>query len=261
MRRLVINLERDAGRLAWMSAAFETMGLCMEPVRAVDRHDLGDDLVRRSLKPGLTGLGRGEIACFLSHLNAWKLAADGPDDFVAFFEDDVHFSSNAATFLGDSSWIPAGVDVVKLETTLQTVVTGREKPAPGSHRLGLLHTYHFASGGYILSRRCARRLVASARRIDRPLDDFLFDGGHFMPCWQLFPAICIQDLLLPVGKVGLGSRLQNEREAQRGGDLWKSKRSPLEKTVRECRRIGRRLFVSKQRVVPFGDTVLTANFA
>ena len=82
-----------------------------------------------------------------------------------------------------------------------------------------------------------------------------------MPCWQLFPAICIQDLLLPVGKVGLGSRLQNEREAQRGGALWKSKRSPLEKTVRECRRIGRRLFVSKQRVVPFGDTVLAANFA
>lgn len=113
MRCFVINLDRETGRLAWMTMAFHRMGLGFERFSAIDKTALDDDIINRLVIRDHHNWSPGEVACFMSHIAVWRRIAEGSDAHAVVLEDDVYFSQDAAVFLSDDAWIPAGVELIK----------------------------------------------------------------------------------------------------------------------------------------------------
>lgn len=109
-------------------------------------------------------------------------------------------SRHADLFLGgDTTWIPAGADIVKIET-----VAGRGvwldravKLLSGDFKLGLLRSFEFGSGGYILSKSAAERLLKITRVFSDAVDHVKFNPAcgiaDSLKSYQMFPALCIQN--------------------------------------------------------------------
>ncbi|BBD37288.1 glycosyl transferase [Aminobacter sp. Y103A] len=249
MRCYVINLDRDTTRLAWMTDAFRKVGLSFDRYPAINKDQLSDETVSHA--SGSAGWSRGEIACFLSHVELWKQIAVGAEPYAAIFEDDVHLSPDATVFLADTSWIPLGVDLIKLETTLNPVRVGGRQFEFAGHALVKLQSFHNGSAGYILSRRHAALLAASADKVDRPVDDFIFDL-HKGACWQLAPAICIQDMFLP-GSNMIASTLEQGRQDARGLKRLKPRQSLMQKVRREAKRLILKATRPRYTVIPIAN--------
>jgi glycosyl transferase family 25 len=247
MRRYVINLDRDTARLDWITGAFRKIGISFERYAAVNKDQLSDEAVNRA--SGNPGWSRGEIACFLSHIEVWHKIASSPEPYAAVFEDDVHLCPSAASFLGDSSWIPPGVELIKLETTLNPVRVGEQKLDFAGHGLVKLQSFHNGSAGYIISRQHAALLANSTEQFDRPVDDFIFDL-HKAACWQLSPAICIQDMFLP-GSGKIASTLEQGRQDARGTMRLKARQLLSRKLIREAKRLVSKTKGRPHTVIPF----------
>lgn len=249
MRCFVINLDRDTIRLDWMSKAFEQLGLSFERFPAIDKSTLGEDIVQRFAGPPSRGWAIGQVACFFSHMELWRRIIAGDEAYAAIFEDDVHFSTDAGLFLRDSSWIPKGVDLVKIETTLTPVRLSHPDHVVMGHRLHPLRSYHNGTAGYIISRQGAAKLLVGATRMDRPVDDFVFDRGYDPSCRQLLPALCIQDMFLPKNIPFLASGQSADIAALRSAP-WRKRQPLLGRLVRETKRVWRQITGDNGTPVP-----------
>lgn len=265
MKRLVLNLAGATDRLAHMEAEFARLGLAFERVAAAR----GTDLVaaRGGPHPKLTP---GTWGCLASHLEAARLIAASGEPWGAVFEDDIHFSTDAARFLASSDWIPAGADVVKLETfstvtCLDRAVAGRVE----THDLRRLLAKHLGGGAYLLSAGFAARLAAlDPLAVEVPIDTLLFNPRHLLDrravILQVVPAIAIQEFkLLPEAEVRLASAIDPDRRERRAKrysgplgairGLTKTSRDALKRKIREIRQaIELRGEDWERTVVPFG---------
>jgi GR25 family glycosyltransferase involved in LPS biosynthesis len=141
-----------------------------------------------------------QISCFLSHRAAWEQLLESDDDWLAVFEDDAHFGNDTASFL-DDRWIPDGVSLIRLETSVHRTRVSIDPVAVHAGRgLYAMRGAHMGSAGYILSRQCARRLMELTKTISAPVDCFLFDPREVlmqdMNVHQLVPAPVIQEGVL-----------------------------------------------------------------
>ena len=103
MQVFVINLDRDAARLAHMRETLGDIPFLRTP--AVDGAKFRD-------QPG--GLTRFEIACLESHRSAWRAFLATPDTHACILEDDLHIRSGFAALVGDGGWVPADAHTVKI---------------------------------------------------------------------------------------------------------------------------------------------------
>lgn len=186
---LVINLDRSPDRLADVTAEFSRIGIPFERVSGVDAAT-GAPVVA----PPLTA---AEVCCFLSHRLCWQIIADGPDRYGAVFEDDVVFSHDAGAMLAGDDWVPQDADVVKLETFFVPVRLGnRQVPVKNGYSATRLVGQHMGTCGYILSKKVARRLLKSTRRLKATVDFVLFSPTEMTTArsttYQLMPALCAQ---------------------------------------------------------------------
>ncbi|OBP73595.1 hypothetical protein BAE42_10580 [Mesorhizobium loti] len=138
-----------------------------------------------------------EICCFLSHRRCWKTIADGPDEHVAVFEDDVVFSQDAGSVLADDSWIPPNADIIKLETFLSRVRLGsRHIPVKNGYSARRLLGQHLGSCGYVISKSAAYGLLRNTERFRAAVDVALFSPNQMTAArntiYQLMPALCAQ---------------------------------------------------------------------
>jgi glycosyl transferase, family 25 len=253
MKLFVINLDRQPERRKRMADIFDHLGLQFTRVSAVDRLQLSADAVRAagSLRPG-------ETACFLSHRKCWVAVLEMHLPHAAIFEDDLHIGDEAASLLNDGSWIPVDSDVVKLETRLSPVRVDKVAAGVvGGRKLHRLRSPHIASGGYVVTRPGAEKLVSMSERFEAPVDQFMFN-----PAWpsaaslvtlQLVPSICVQDYVVKEGpiKLGIGSDLASERaRAKRPGNknLWRKLERPAAQLARFARRSAAGLLTDKRWV-------------
>lgn len=221
---IYINLARSTARRAYMDALFERMSLPVRRFDAVDGASLSDDKIQNGpeLAPDPKPLSAGEIGCFLSHRNIWREIAAGSTQHVAVFEDDIMFSDDAATLLRDLHWIPAKVGFLKLDTGSYPAIVSGLRPVPGTERqIGRLRSRLFGTAGYIISKDYARLLLARTTKLRAPIDMQLFYPEYRtfrrMTCWQLTPAICIQQAMSPdvsfLPSEAEVSRIEPERQA------------------------------------------------
>jgi glycosyl transferase family 25 len=154
-----------------------------------------------------------EVGVALSHLECWKLIAEGSDPFGAVFEDDLYFSRDSYQFLKDISWIRGNIDVIKLETLLTYVSIVRKGEMVYERSIHGILSDHWGAGAYIISKDFAARLVKEAGVLSDQPDVVLFRQPSDIRAYQLVPALCIQDLYLRGdNSVGyLASTLEAER--------------------------------------------------
>lgn len=194
-----LNLDRSHGRRTHMEAQFERISIQAQRISAFDGTSLSDlDCLKYS--PPETAhwkLSKAEIGCFLTHRMVWETIASGKSTYGAVFEDDIHFSNDAADFLRNSAWIPARTAFVKLDATHKPVLTARKRSLAGSDRsVADIHSVVLETSGYIISRICAACLLSLLAPMRAPVDVQMFNPEYRtfkkQKFKQILPAICIQ---------------------------------------------------------------------
>lgn len=204
MKTYFINLDRSPDRLDYMTKTLDALGLDYERVPAVDGRALSKEEIAGVYRhaPGTQFLDPGSIACSLSHREVWERIVAADDKYALVLEDDVIFGENAGEILKDTSWIPDGTALLRLETFRRHTVHGREPVATvGDRAIHRLHHIHNGTGAYIISKDAAARLLAHMTRFSYAVDYVLFDPHcpEFcgMDILQMVPALCIQSALAP----------------------------------------------------------------
>ncbi len=249
IRCMVINLDRATDRWRAMLEKARKASVKLERISAIDK----DDKTNETLISPFVGriycgspLDAFQVACFLSHRKAWASLLQSNDDWLAIFEDDVHFSDDIALFL-NGRWIPQGVSLIRLETSVhRTRVSVESTPIHAERCLHVLGGAHMGSAGYLLSRDCARRLLALTATISAPVDCFLFDPREAlmreMKVHQVVPALVIQEGVL----AELASRKINSKSATILCQVTARKYLGPAALVRKFVRITRRNMISLQ---------------
>ncbi len=238
-----------------MSALLEAAGVAFVRVPAVDGQLLSQDDIDRVYvpRPADVPLTKGEVGCFLSHRICFERIAADTDSYAVILEDDIHLSGDFAAIVADSGWIPAGTDLVKLETSYKygspVEIDRYGVPVGDGRRCHRLHGWVSGSGAYVVSRDAALRLLDMTARFDRPIDVLMYDpligsAGNFN-IQQVVPAPCIQDsgANWPTTP-GIESIIASEREASAVDREVKRHRSLAGKIWRELKRPFERLLIS-----------------
>jgi|SRR6185312_11606909 len=199
MKIYLINLARRPDRLEAMQQQGTRLGLAFDRIEAVDARATTPSAQLFAPNGPLGEIPRGDQCCTLSHILAWRAFLSGGDSHAAVLEDDVLLSSGAQALLRDAAWIPAGIDVVKLEhygPQDQSVLLSDIREVPGGFRLGRLRSRHTGAAAYILTRRAAELLLA-VTRFTLPVDHLLFNPNNSplfarLSPWQLLPAVARQ---------------------------------------------------------------------
>lgn len=192
MKIYLINLDRREDRLQSMRMRLDSLGLDFTRVAAFDGLQYAQ--TRDDWPFALTP---GEVGCFYSHKNCMRLIADGDDEYGVILEDDVELSTNMPGYITSSLWIPAEADIVKLETTHDSVKLSHLKSLDfGNASIGRLMSSHIGAAGYIISKRAACAILTMLEHADIPIDVILFthDEGVLasMNVYQIVPALCQQ---------------------------------------------------------------------
>ena len=201
MRTYLINLERRKDRLSAMAQQADALGLGLDRVVALDAGTADPASVNRWFANGgpLGEIPAGDKACLLSHRMAWERFVASGEPHAVFLEDDVRLSKAAGALLASDAWIPAGVEVVKLEhygPAGQRVLLAGLHVVSQDFQMGRMLSRHTGGAAYILSRKAAQLLLAQ-QRFDLPVDHLLFNPNNSklfaaLSPWQLVPAIARQ---------------------------------------------------------------------
>ena len=197
----IVNLDRATARSALMTRTLKDAGI--EPVFFAAR-DLKDPAVAERLArlpdAGPWGpFAPHDKACTISHLDALGEFLETGADYALMLEDDVFVSSELKDWLSDMSWWPADADVVKLERWLDDrLMVGLDMPVRThlGRKVCRLRTRHSGTGGYMVSRSGARRILDGGAP-DMPIDHLLFNRvispvARSLTTYQVTPALIQQ---------------------------------------------------------------------
>lgn len=184
-------------------------------------------------------IAKGELACFMSHVSLWKKMVDENIPYLAIFEDDIFLGENSSEFLSSSDWIDGNWHIIKTEAFSSKIIVDKLKKIQSKSReIASLKSKNLGTAGYILSLEGAKsylKYVSSNEII--PLDEMMFDHyikSNNLNVYQLFPALCIQEMMLfPEKKASLPSDLLIERKAR----MRKFKKKGFAKVKQELLRI------------------------
>jgi glycosyl transferase, family 25 len=219
LRIYVINLARRPDRMAAMQVMTDSLGLELTRIDAVDaRTATQAELDRYFMPSGPVGeIAAGDRCCGLSHRLFWQRLVDSGDAYAAVLEDDAVLTRSAVRFLKDTRWIPQGVDMVKLEhfgpASQKIVVSDFQTVAPG-FQVARLCSRHTGTGGYIISRRAALKLLAM-EKFDLPVDHLLFNPNNSPLFAALAPRQLIPAVLRQQDFIGAKSDIETWRMRHR----------------------------------------------
>ncbi len=192
MKAYVINLDRSPDRWAFAEAQAARIGLDLVRVPATDGARIPPE-ERARLCPPPSRITASELACYLSHVQAWRAIAAGPDSHGAVFEDDILLARDTGAFLSTSEWLPPDADLVKLNATRRPIRLLRTgQPALNGRNLHRLVTPTIDAAAYVISAAHARHLVATTERYLHAVDNVLFDPASGASVYQLNPGIAVQ---------------------------------------------------------------------
>ncbi len=199
----LINLDRATDRRNYMIGELDRLmpGLSVERALAIDIK-APDWTPPDRYQPGRWNSDRwslvpSDIEIFRSHLDCWKRIADSGEAGIVL-EDDLLFSDSFAdAVLALERSMPDGI--VHLDGLDRTVLTGNRQELGAGFAVREVFSLMPSSGCYFIDSKSAATL-ASIARIERTVDDFLFDPtptargarGHGMPILQIEPAVAVQ---------------------------------------------------------------------
>lgn len=200
MKCFVINLDRSVDRISKMQSQFDKYSLDFLRVSGVDGRLLSPEYLEEIIDPIQRldyPMTAAEVGCFLSHKRCLELFLEGEDHFAAIFEDDVTLCTNIARYLIDDDWIPVDADIVKIDTN-NTIVALKDLQSLGDndHYIAQMLNKHLCTGGYIISRIAAKKILLSMVQVSAPIDNLMFDPQYQVflkfKVYQIVPALCMQ---------------------------------------------------------------------
>lgn len=168
---IVINLDRDIGRMAHMRRELAAAGLSFERFEAVRGGKVPLELSNYFV--GCKTLSPGEIGCYASHLQICRMVADGslPSPLLVL-EDDVALNPRfAETIQALINALPEAWDIVRLSHPTKRA-TVRVASLAGERDLVRYTFVPPSTGGYLLSQAGARKFLAERPRV-LPVDQDL----------------------------------------------------------------------------------------
>lgn len=203
MKTFLINLKRNADRLAAVSKRLAERGIAFERFPAVDGRALTPEERRRTYSPVRAALVRGygfyagEIGCALSHLAICrKMVAEGLD-LACVLEDDAIPEPGFAAALKD---LESKLDVTRAQVVLLSPVSCRKEPPPepGLRRIaGGMFT-----DAYVMTRPAAEAILRVNDPVCAPADSW----GRFarrgpFELYRLMPPVSRQNSTLASSEV------------------------------------------------------------
>src|SRR6185437_4582732 len=178
------------------------LGLNLTRLEAIDARNADPGELNGWFKESgpLGVIPKGDQCCLLSHRLAWIRLMESGAPYAAVLEDDARLSTRAPLVLKGADWIPAGIDLVKLEhygPASQSVLLSDFMAVENGFRLGRMRSRHTGGAAYILSRRAAELLLQTSR-FDLPVDHLLFNPNNSkifaqLRPWQLLPTVARQE--------------------------------------------------------------------
>ena len=218
----VINLDRSAERLARIAKELKDAGLSFRRVRAIDGNELNGNVREydetASRRHYLAPLSPGEIACVLSHREAWRVMQDADEEAAVILEDDAAFAGDRDELfrvVGEIARSPRP-ELVKLYG-----LSPPYRPAAGyRRRYPLLPA--LTNTAQALNRTAARALLAFTETFHEPADVIVqrwWDHGVRVTA-------SAPSLFAEVGH-GSDSTIRGETETPAEGRIRRELRRPL----------------------------------
>lgn len=156
----LINLDEDADRLAWMAGELGRAGIAFTRVPAVRGDAVPESVARHFPKPGEpTGLRRGEIGCYASHLAIHQMfLADPGLDAALVLEDDLEAGPTLAPLLAALDRLPPGWDLVRLSNPAKAPALKVTEIVSGAELVKYLRVPN-NTGAYLISRAGAAKMA------------------------------------------------------------------------------------------------------
>lgn len=217
MKIYVINLLRSIDRLVAISRQFARLDLSFERVEAIDGKKLEPVNLTKDALDSYKCATQSELACNLSHAKALNLIAHGEDEYGVILEDDAVLSSYCTSFLKDSSWVPKGISVIKLDVSIKTNWIYSPQTINETHKLYERLTSDYLAAGYLISKEAALVLKQKIYETNILVDVLLYNynigcATYFKP-YQLYPALIRQEvdgvryIIHPKRSLGIKNRI------------------------------------------------------
>lgn len=196
----VINLDRSPERWSFMEEMGAERGIQLQRVSAVDGLALSQEELERVCPPinGFLSLAAPEIGCYESHKEVWRLIAEGEHTHGFVLEDDVYLSQNISTLCAEVVSAFPELDLVKFNNYLRPIYLSR-KPLGSVGAVELFRPMQVTidAGAYLMSRECARTMLASSTTFCEAVDNVLFSPLSPRSIAQLVPAAAMQQKYAP----------------------------------------------------------------
>lgn len=219
----LINLDRDADRLAHMEAAAAKAGIAFTRVPAVLGHAMPD-----WVRPYFTGadgsitqrLRPGEVGCYASHLVVARRIVEAGVAHALVLEDDLDLPQDLVPLIAAAlARLPEGWDILRLSNPPKAAFRPLAR-LPGGRELVLYSRVPNNTGALVWSAAGARKFLAAGLR-DYPVDEHLrrpwllgLETHGIVPApirSNIFETSTIDDL----GHRGLGRESQFEKLGRR----------------------------------------------
>ncbi len=258
MRLYVINLASREDRLQHITSELKRVGAAFERLEAVDARTSPEVLAleqRPSSRSGFV-ISDAALACALSHMKAWRVLLESGESHCAVVEDDVLVSEDFVSSLS-TGWLPAGADIVRLETYRTRVhLAARPSAFLGERGVYRMLTRQAGTAAYIVSRQAAAKLLKFMTPPTDAVDEVMFNDRYgWMPqarVYQVSPAMAVQadrapEVRFKTAGFAVGSiAAREEDEKQRNMEM------PSARLIRRLRNeILARKLRSSYSVVPF----------
>ena len=184
----IISLASAAHRRTFQEAQAQSLGF--EPIwsEAVGIQDISDAFFYQHAFQWQRALKKTEVACFMSHLQLWRIIASGTTPAVVL-EDDVILGGNWFDDVQQLS-MQAKADMICLEAWGKKILGVSQLIGP--LQLRRLRLNSAGAAGYILWPSGARRLLSRYEHHGVALADAFINQTPYWSVWQLVPANVVQ---------------------------------------------------------------------
>lgn len=191
MHALVINLECSKERLEFQQQQLTVLGIPFLRIPAVSAKDLGDATYAEHANNWERPLRRTEVACALSHIQAWETVIQR-NAHCLILEDDALLSTHTKNIL-DALVHQTDYDCVNLETRARKKRVSKNKSHLwGNFFLSKLIQDKSGAAAYVLWPSGAKLLLKWVRKHGIGLADATIALGPSLKHGQVEPAAAIQ---------------------------------------------------------------------
>ena len=170
----VINLERSPLRYQRIKSQLEAQKIDFSRLAAVDGAQLSSERIDNLYQytdPNAyyKQLNKGEVGCYLSHVNAWHAIVEKNLDFAIVLEDDVNLIGDLSGVIAVVEALPDDWDYLKLaEHSRKRRVVSRQQFS-ALERV-IYNKVPARTCAQIISLAGAKKLIAHSQKILRPID-------------------------------------------------------------------------------------------